>query len=180
MQNDLPSGIKNKVSPYIVGCVERRELIIGFGMAMSIVCIFGPIVGHPDHNGVRYLMAPFIMPYVPAIYLTLRPFRPFRGIPFVTGTWDVDTSDTEVMRLVELYRSEAAKRFVWRSAVKLSVILLCSMVVLGVLVRNSLEWSFWSSWTWQGMVGCCLFSGIVLAHEYIAWGFRAWAASQQH
>ena len=174
----FPRELKGKVSPSLAGYAGKSKLVSVLGIGLSIFALYGPMVGPPDHNIVLYLFGSLACPNFAALLLTVFPFRPYRGSPFVRpGTKDVDTSDPQVIRLVEIYQPSKAWRFLWYTAAKISGILLASMGVLTVsltLAAQPLNWSFSSPWFWHGMLGCCLFSWLTLGVQYIAWGFKQW------
>jgi hypothetical protein len=171
----IPFELKGRISPSILTVVETNGFWRAFGIGLSILMLYGPVWGQPDHNGIRYIVGPFAFPCLGAIYYTLRPFRPYRGTIFVERTRDIDTTDPLVMRLVEIYKSPAARRFLWLSTTKMAFVQLVCMGFLTVLVRHSLHWTLVSPWFWAGAVGCSLFSWIALSSEYVAWGLRKWA-----
>jgi hypothetical protein len=83
-------------------------------------------------------------------------------------------SDEDAKELVELFRSKAARQFVWRTAGKISAVLLLLIALTMVLVRNSLNWSFPSPWLGQGLIG----SFVALGSEYVGWGLRRWTSQE--
>jgi hypothetical protein len=158
-----------------------------FGLGLAAFCLYGPIAGASDHNGFRYLVGPWICPSVTAVFRSLFPFRPYRGIMFVDRTRDVDTTDRVSMRLVEIYRSNEARGYLWRQCLKLSAILFVIMGLLSLPVQHSLNWSFPYSlyqsmpssasrdWFWLGWGGGILGSYIALMTDYVTWGLMRWA-----
>lgn len=176
----LSSKLRKKVPPLIVGMfLSQRLFFTWLGIAFSAFILFGPVVGQPDHNGYLYLIGPFVGPIVPALYSILRPFNPYRGPGARFGRMEYrDKSDPEAKRLVEVYRSKEARQFIWRSAAKVAGIVFLIMVILTLVVRNSLNWSFPSPGLAPGLLGGCLGSFLALSTEYIAWGLRTWTGQE--
>jgi hypothetical protein len=185
---NLSPGLRHKISPGLYTMVAQQGVFLRlFGLGLSAFFLYGPVAGAPDHNGFRYLLGPWICPGIVAGYRTLVPFRPFRGTAFVERTYDVDRTDPVVMRLVGIYRSMEAGRYLWKRALKLSMVLFMIMGILALVLRNSLNWSFpYSSdgaivsdpakyWFWMGWIGGCLGSFLALMTDYITWGLMTWA-----
>lgn len=184
----LPPELRRKISPALYTLIAQRSTFMRyFGLGLAAFCLYGPIAGISDHNGFRYLVGPWICPGVTAVFRSFFPFRPYRGIMFVDRTRDVDTTDVASMRLVEVYRSSKARRYLWRQWLKLSAILFIIMGLLSLPVRDSLIWSFpyslhqsvassvASDWFWLGWGGGILGSYIALMTDYVTWGLGTWA-----
>lgn len=184
----LPRELKRKISPGLHTMVaEHSAFLWWFGLGFSVLLLYGPVAGVPDHNGFRYLLGPWICPAIVAAYRTIVPFRPFRGTTFVEHTYDVDRNDPAVMRLVELYKSSEAVRNLWKQTLKFAAVLFVIMGFLALLTRGSLRWSFPYSldgavvsdtaryWFWMGWIGGCVGSFIALMTAYIRWGLMTWA-----
>ena len=88
---------------------------------------------------------------------------------------DLDDSEPEAKRLVQLFRSKEVRAFIIRTAMKLSGILFLVMVVATIAVRNSLSWLLLSPWFFPGFAGGCIGSYVALGNEYINWGLKTWA-----
>jgi hypothetical protein len=184
----LPPELRRKISPGLYTMIAQQSAFLRyFGVGLSAFCFYGPIAGASDHNGFRYLVGPWVCPSLIALFRTFRPFRPYRGTLFVDRTRDIDTKDPVVMRLVDIFRSEAARRYLCSQSLKLSGILFVIMGLLALPVRHSLNWSFPYSlypslpsaasrdWFWIGWTGGCLGSYIALMPNYITWGLMKWA-----
>lgn len=183
--------LKRKISPGLHTMVAEHSVSLWlFGLGLAAFLLYGPVVGVRDHNGFRYLLGPWVCPSIVATYRTLVPFRPFRGTVFVERTYDVDTTDPVVMRLVGTYRSSDAVRHLWKQTLKFSGVLFVTMGILALLVRDSLNWSFPYSldgsvasdtsryWFWMGWIGGCLGSFIALMADHITWGLRLWSSQE--
>jgi hypothetical protein len=167
------------VSSGVLLFVQRRTVLICCGLALSVLALYGPMIGSSDHNGIRYLVGPFVCPTVAAIYFTIFPFRPYRGSPFTrTESRDIGAEDPAVIRLVEIYKLPAARRFIWLAAFKMSCVLFVIMSICTILVRESLNWKLDSRWLWPGVIGGCLFSWVAMAFAYIGWGLGNWASRE--
>lgn len=188
---NLPPELRRKISSALYTMVaQQRTFLRYFGLGLSAISLYGPIAGPSDHNGIRYLVGPWVCPSLTALFRTVRPFRPYRAARFIGGTSDVDTKDPVVMRLVNIYRSDAARNYLWRQALKLSAILFVIMLIVSVPVRNSLNWSFpysrygslptsvSTNGFWLGLMGGALGSYIALMADYITWGLMTWATQE--
>lgn len=188
----LPQELKRKISPGLHTMVAEHSAFLRlFGLGFSVLLLYGPVAGMPDHNGFRYLLGPWICPAIVAAYRTIVPFRPFRGTTFVEHTHDVDRTDPAVMRLVELYKSSEAVRYLWKQTMKFAAVLFVIMGFIALLTRGSLRWSFPYSldgaaasdtaryWFWMGWIGGCLGAFIALMTDYIRWGLMTWAQREQ-
>ncbi len=94
------------------------------------------------------------------------------------------------MRLVEIYRSDAARLYLWRRSLTLSAMLFVIMAILAVPVRHSLNWSFPYSLNgltpssnaingfWLGWAGGALGAFIALGVDYVTWGLMTWAEQE--
>jgi hypothetical protein len=183
--------LKRKISPGLHTMVAEHSVSLWlFGLGLAAFLLYGPVVGVRDHNGFRYLLGPWFCPAIVAAYRTIVPFTPFRGTTFVEHTYDVDRTDPAVMRLVELYKSSEAVRYLWKQTLKFAAVLFVIMGFLALLTRGSLRWSFPYSldgsaasdtsryWFWMGWIGGCLGSFIALMADYITWGLRLWSSRE--
>lgn len=151
--------------------------LAGFGL-------LGPVAGRTDHNGFLYLLGPWVCPSVFTLLWSLLPHRPYRG-QFYSGMRDVDTNDAAVMRLVELYKSNEAKRQLWRESLRLSSILFAILGTAALWFRHSLTWVFpspqnrflWAPghWFWVGFILCFIGSCLTVAGGFTSWCLTTWA-----
>jgi hypothetical protein len=119
-KSGIPRELRGKISPLIVGVIRIKRFMVPFGIALTIFSLYGPVIRHRDHNAIRYLLGPFVVSSVAGLYFTVFPFRSYLGNVYVERSGKVDTSDPVVMDLVEIYKSAAARRFLWLAAMKLS------------------------------------------------------------
>jgi hypothetical protein len=158
---------------------DGRKFWVPFGLGLALVMIYGPIVGPPDHNGLRYLIAPLICPWIPAAYYLLRPIRPYSGY---RGRWGTlggmvgkDKTDPEAARLTALFASPEARNYIRRVALRMSAILFAPLVITALFASESLTWTPLSLWQFQGFTVGLIGSSIALFADVIDWGIRAWA-----
>jgi hypothetical protein len=176
-KNTVPRELRNKIQPLVLTFFERPLAGTLFGLGFALLSLYGPIVGPPDHNGLRYLLAPWICPWVGAVYFLLVPYNPYRGSPLIVGKMlNLDQRDADARRLVELFQSREARHVLIRIIFKISTILFVMMALITVIVRDSLNWSFSSYWLLPGLLGCCIGLSIVIAAQYISWGLKNWAS----
>jgi len=185
----IPPALRRKISSALLMSVGRdgRALkMLGIGLAAA--GLYGPITVNPDHNGVLYLLGPWIAPTVVALLYTFVPFRPYRGVFWAKNMHEVDEHDPVVMRLVELYKSDEARRHVWHESLKISGILFAILGTAAFLLRDSLNWTLPSSlnqflwtqrqgpghWFWVGFIGSFIGSYLALSAAYIGWGLTTW------
>jgi hypothetical protein len=168
--------LKRKVPPFLFTYFENRVFWTLFGIASGVFFLYGPIPARiADHNGYRYLFGPIVCMLPPILFYILKPFNPYRGaLARYSGMVDMDRRAPEAKRLVETFRSPAARRFILLTSVKISAIWLSIMAVITAACANSLNWSFRSPWLGQGLIGGCIASLVALGSEYIAWGVRTW------
>ena len=159
------------------------------GIGMAAIGLYGPITVHADHNGYLYLLGPWIFPTIVAILHTLVPFRPYRGFYWGKNMREVDQHDPVVMRLVELYKSDEARRLVWHESLKISGILFAILGTAAFLLRDSLNWTLpslqnqflWTQrqgpghWFWVGSIGSFIGCYLALSAAYVRWGLTTWA-----
>ena len=186
----IPPELRRKISPALLmfaGKNGRAPKILGWGLATF--GLYGPITVHPDHNGILYLVAPWIIPSIVPILYTVIPFRPYRGVVYAKNMHEVDMSDPAAVRLVQLYRSDEAKAHLWHETLELSGILFLILGIAAILLRDSLNWTLpspnnrflWNAtqgpghWFWIGLIGCLLGCYLALSAEYIGWGLITWA-----
>jgi hypothetical protein len=172
----FPPSLKDKIPRLSLMFVEQRIFCLILGFALYACSLNGPVVGKPDHNGFRYLIGPFVCALIAASFFVLRPFNPYRGpAARLAGLERADESDPEARRLVELFRSSQAHRFIWRTSAKMAVVCFLLMRLITLADRNSMDWSISSSWTVPGLMGSCIGSYIAIGKEYIGWGLKVWA-----
>jgi hypothetical protein len=75
-KSGIPRELRGKISPLIVGMIRLKRPVVAVGIALTIFFWLGPIIRHPDHNAIHYLLGPFVVPSVAAFYFTVFPFRP--------------------------------------------------------------------------------------------------------
>jgi hypothetical protein len=185
----IPPQLKRKISPALLmfaGRNGRAPRIVGVGI--SAWMLYGPATVHPDHNGFLYLLAPWIIPSVVAIFYMLIPFRPYRGVVWERNMQEADTNDPAVVRLAELYKSGEARRHLLHENLKLSGILFAILGTAAILLRDSLNWTLPSSqnqfllrpghWFWIGIIGCFIGCYVALSAAYIGWGLTTWATRE--
>lgn len=193
----VPPWLKEKVSPGLIEFAQARIGVWVFGVTLAA------ILGTP-HVPIRFLggsvlraflhlLGPCVCPLVVAAIFTLFPPHPYRGIPWVTKTHPIDTSDPVALRLAVLYKSVAARRHLWGQAVKFSLILLAIIAGLQFAVRdagvlallNPARFASVGSLAegtkdplWPNLLGACLGSLCVLPWEVHAWCLRKWVAQE--
>jgi len=177
--NIVPHELRNKIQPLVLAFFERPAGVTLFGPGFALPSLYGPIFGHPsDHNGLLYLLAPWVCPWLSTTFHLFVPYNPYRGSPLFVGKFlDLDQHDPDAKNLVQLFQSKQAQRFLLITTVKLSIILFMIMAPISVVVRESLNWSISSNWFVAGVLGCCIGAEIVIASQYIGWGLRSWANS---
>ncbi len=179
-KSPLPHELRSKVPPLVVMFLEQRIFWTLFGLALALFSLYGPIAGpHAhDYNGYRYLLAPWVCPWVPAISYIIFPPNPYRGYPAsFAGMVELDQRDPDAKRLAELFRSPEARHVLVRTTLKISAVLFVVMALVTVAVRDSLTWSFSSYWLIPGLLGGAIGSLGALRSQVISWGLRNWAAS---
>ncbi len=50
--------LRRKVPPLLLMLADLRPFFTLFGLAFAVLIVHGPVVGHADYNGLRYLLAP--------------------------------------------------------------------------------------------------------------------------
>lgn len=170
-----PPHLRFKVSaPFANMALGSGVIFRLVGIGLAALSLFGPLDNRNDFTALRYPLGPCMCLAVPALVWTLHPFRPYRGSPWAGNRTDIGTNDPVAMRLVEIYRSRAAKRFLWRGALKLSCILFAILGLAAILLRKPLSWALLSPWLPLGLVMGTVGCSIALTSEYCAWGLRTW------
>jgi hypothetical protein len=173
-RSSLPPELRRKVSPGLVDMsVDHGTLFRAFFIGLAAFALYGPPFKNQDLNGVRYLLGPWVCPLPGALLWSLRPARPYRGEAW-SDKKPVDMNDPDSRLLVELFRSEAARRFVWRAALRISLTLFAITGTAAILERHWLTWSLESPWLWPGVIGGSISSWLALLIDYNRWVFKNW------
>ncbi|MGO8829680.1 MAG: hypothetical protein ACLQT5_10570 [Steroidobacteraceae bacterium] len=176
-------ALKAKVPPMLMMFVEQRRFWTIFGLGLATLLLFGPVAGPhaPDHNGLRYLLAPWVCPWGAALYYAFAPFNPYKlsSLSRFSEMADYNKRDPDANRLVEVFRSAEARQTLFRITVRISIILFTVMMLISFIVRSSLAWSVSSYWVGQGLIACTIGTSIAVASEYVSWGVGSWASGQR-
>jgi MFS family permease len=167
-------GLANKVFPGALSMAQGHATIFYIALPFAVAGLNGPIFGsHKDHNGIIFLGGALLCPCIAALVLTLFPFRPYQGSPFLPGSKYVDTRDPDMERLVSIFQSSQLNSFLWRSTFQLMILLISLMTTLAIAERKTLEWS------WQLPPATAIFTAlvlyIVLNAAVMNWGFRTYS-----
>jgi hypothetical protein len=192
----LPPELAHKISPWIVNGAEMTGTV-GKTALIGIVAflLYGPVgIGKSDHNGFVYLFGPWLFPSLAAILWWLRvaklPFRIYRGSPFAKHKFVDAGEDPAIIRLATLCKSDEALRHMWHEALTLSSILFTILGTAAIILRGSLNWTLPSSqnqflatrrigdpgsWFWLTLLGCPVFTFLLLTSDYQRWCLITWA-----
>lgn len=175
----IPSELARKVSPWIVNGAEMAGTVgktTFTGLAAILLCV------NPEHNGFVYAVGPWICPGVAVGLMWSLRRRLWQG-SFVNPR-PLDANDPVARRLVELYKSNEARRHLWREALRLSGILSAIVWTIAFLQRNSLTWAIPSLQIlldkrpghcfWCGFAFGTIFSFVVLGSDYQRWCLMTW------
>jgi hypothetical protein len=176
----LGSRLRSKLTPGLNMLLDMGSFTYWFGIGMAVLLLYGPIVGpHKDHNLFRYIVAPWICPFLVAGYYRVAGYNPYgtrSGYSFWGwGRPGFDKTDADAKRLVDTFRSVDAKRAVLRCSLRVSVTIFALIAIAALASRHSLSLSLWSYWTGQGFLGCCLGSYIAVSWLFVNWGVQNWA-----
>ena len=176
----FPPELKTTVPPIVFALfVDMRKLYLLMGGFFCIGGIFGPVVGPPDHNGFSCILVPLFCPLISAILIVLKPFNPFNGyVSLFSGVSKLDESGPEERRLIELFDSKEARRFIWITAAKLSGLLFVATIIVMLSVRNSLNWSFQSPGFGGSLLCGFMGSWLILFPKQVYWGLMTWATRE--
>ena len=179
-EDTIPRELRAKAPPLLLMFVKQRVYWTIFGLGLAVFLLYGPISGPnaPDHNGLRYLLAPWICPWGAAIYYMFVPFNPYSSgsVSRFAGMIDYNKRDSDANRLVEVFRSPATRHALIRVTLRISVILFLIMMLITIIIRHSLTWSFSSYWLGEGLLGGTVGASIAVGSEYVNSGVRFWAA----
>ena len=176
----IPSELERKIPPFSLLVLDLVWLGRLFGIAFSTLTLYGPIANHVDHNGVRYLVGPWVGPIVVAACYRLFPFNPYRGMGARAAAMvDLDRLDSDAHRLVEIYRSKAAHAFLVGAMLKTSIVVFLIMALITVVTHQSMSWTLLSPWLVPGLLGSCIGSLGTVGLSYVAWGLQTWARSNR-
>ena len=172
--------VSRRVYPGAVSMAQAHRTIFKVCLPVAVVGMYGPVVGHyQEHNGFAFFVGPLLGPVVAALFLTVFPFRPYRGAPFAPdGYRRLKGENPEDAELVAIFRSNETKQFLWVSALKLMLILEPIMGVIAFFYRNSLSWTLPGPIT--GSTFPILASYFTLVSRVMDYGFRAYAETQAH
>lgn len=180
----IPPSLRRKVSPGLVMFVDEQRAVKSVGMLFAVFGLYGPVVGHTEHNAFLYLLGPWVCPSLFTLFWSSVPHRPYRG-QFYSGFGDVDSADAAVMRLVELYKSDEARRQMWRESLHLSLVLFAILGPAAYFLRDSLIWVLpspgnrflWARghWFWVGFTLCFIGSFLKVAGGFTRWCLTTWA-----
>ena len=177
----VPYKLRTKVPPLLHMFVELRTFWTLSSVGIAAFLLYGPIAGPyaPDHNGLRYLLAPWICPWGAVVWYWFVPFNPYgRGsVSQFAGMIDYDKRDPDAQRLVALFRSPEARRAVVRITLRISVLLFVIMALITVALRHALHWSLFSYWLRPGLMGGAITASNAVGSEYVYWGVTRWAQS---
>lgn len=178
-RNPIPRELKDKIPPLMFTLVvEMRTFGIIFGLALALFSLYGPIIGPSNHNGFRYLLGPWVCPWLLALYYRFFPYHPYRGSTLFVGELvDLDKRDVDAKRLDELFQSAEARHMLVRTTLKMSVIIFVVMALVTATVHDSLNWSLSSAWQDPGLLVGAIAASIAVGVEYLSWGISRWAAS---
>jgi hypothetical protein len=192
----LPPELARKISPWMVSSAEMTSAV-GKSAFIGLAAFFlfgGPVsITNADHSGFVYLLGPWVCPSLIALFFSAlfakTHFKVYRGSPFSEHS-NVDTGDPAVMRLDMLFNSAEIRRHLWHESLKLSCILFAILGTAAILLRNSLYWTLPSPQNqfllnrragepgfsfWLGLLGCSIFTFVILGSDYIRWGLATWA-----
>jgi len=157
--------------------VDQRTFWTLLGMGLVVLMLHGRVVGPPDYNVLLYLLGPWLCPAMVATYYYFKPFSPYRvNAAQIADLADYEFRDPDARRLVELFQSKEAQRFLLKATLKLSGRLFGIMLLFAVLHRHNLTWtSTWLS-VCAGLIGGGIGSFIVLMVELSDWGIKRWLA----
>lgn len=183
----IPATLRRKVSPGLVMFVDEQRAVKSVGFLLAVFGLYGPVVGHTYHSAFLHLLGPWVCPSLFTFFWSSVPHRPYRG-QFYSGVRDVDTRDPSVMRLVELYKSDEARRRMWRESLHLSLILFAILGTAALFLRGTLMWVFpspgnkflWAPghWFWVGFILCFIGSFLWVAGGFTSWCLKTWASRE--
>ena len=173
----IPSHLKSKISPGMLYFLGIRGIFFRI-MFIALAGLLLHIVSDP--NGFTYVAGAFLCPIAIAVFLSFVPLKPYRGTLYVEKVHDVDRSVPAVMRLVELLKSNEARRHIWLQSAILSPVLF--LVGLGFREGQPATWSLSLS-ALHFQCGICLVMCFVscltlLGGDLTAWAVKTWASRE--
>jgi hypothetical protein len=170
--------VSKRVYPGAVSMAQAHKTIFKVCLLGAVLGMIGPLVGrYQDHNGFAFFIGPVLGPVAAALILAVFPFRPYRGAPFAPdGFRRLKADNPEDAVLVSIFRSDEIKRFLWISALKLTLILEPIMAALSLLYRHSLNWTLPGPVT--AVIGPVVASYLALATRVMDHGFKAYAVAE--
>ncbi len=189
----IPPELACKISPDNINLAEGIGRVGKTTFTISAIFLFLGWVGteKSDQNGVIYLLGPWICPALIAglLSVVLRHFKAYRGGVWLGGFAYI-TDDPAVTRLNAIFRSDEARRHLWRESVRFSCIMFVIVWTAALLLRRPLNWTWPSprndfllnerigqpgSWFWVSMFGPLVCMFIVLFSDCLRWGLTTWA-----
>ena len=153
-----------------------RKFFSGFCLVLGAFFLYGPIPARvADHNGLRYLLGPWIGPLVGLGICLLFPTNPYRGIRSrEQSLYRLDERDPEARRLTELLRSPECRRVAFVAAMKVAAIWCAVLAGAAILFRASLQWDLISPGSFWGYGGGTLFAWLFIRLQATGWALTTW------
>lgn len=115
-----------------------------------------------------------------AAWHVMFPLNPYRSMAAAReGIKDLDQSDAVAKRLVSLLRSPGARKFLWRRAFQLSVLLLVPMIIVSAAIQKMPIWRFGPD-CFIGVpvfLFICLF--VLFRIELLGWALKSWTDNER-
>jgi hypothetical protein len=164
---DIPRDLAAISPKYFVELGDRR--IVAF---MAIIAYVGVYAFATGPNGWVRVLPPVLGPILAALFLTARPWDPYKSI-------DVSKSDPIIVdprteRLRSLLRSIDALRIVWRAAAVSTIVLGSLAFLTATLAENPRSWDFKPSEVLIPSVCLGVFALGWMNHCLLVWLVRIW------
>ena len=177
----LTPSLRSKLTPGLNVLLDTGSSMYWFGIGFASLAVYGPIVGaHQDHNVLRYLVAPWVCPYLVGAYYRVAGYNPY-GKVGSSGIWarpGFDKVDADAKRLVDTFGSPLARVAVLQCSLRVSKTIFALVAVAAIVtlaLRDSLSFAPWTDWMPMGFFGCLIGSYTAVGWLFVEWGLGAWA-----
>lgn len=170
----VPRELKGKLPQMIVEMAMRSVLVILL-VAMVPALLYGQSV---YHQAWEYFAPAIGGPLLAGIFLLLRPFNPYQS--YYARLEEIDKDFFPVgspeAKLIQMLRSEPAKRLVLKSCAVTAAILLTLVSIIASLKPSPIKTSFnlWNNIFIALMYAIITFG--VCCHVLLRWAFKNWNA----
>jgi hypothetical protein len=160
--------------------VDLRAFCLVLAFGVCSFSIFGTVVDHGVFYGGVCLLGPLLGPIAIVCWYRFAPFNPYNKLAQRFGSsFASPEHDPDCISLLEIFRSEAARRFIARRAAQLAGTLLVLSLVTLALFPVRIIWQVNIPSLIGGVFGCSAGALVFIGTELQYWGIKTWVAERQ-